>query len=688
MRKWPTIQCDSEDLQWEIEAAEEGKPAIPRVMMEAYTGGKLEVPRYNAPVVVELTGITQRRAKTPLLMSHDVNRIVGHSDSMIVRDGKLIVTGVASAENEFSRQVVASSQSGFPWQSSVGLRPTSKPTFVPAGKSIEANGRTHEGPLYFVSKSELRETSFVPIGADRDATASIAANDQESDMDLNATGDNQNTERQDAPPVAASETTNTDRQERFDVKAYYAEAADAARRVKAVQDKLGQWPDLVATALEEEWTDREIQMQADLQATRLARPTVNGKLVEGASTTDRERDAQLVEAALAIRMGVTPEELIAPGGALTPRERLNLLNGIKGMPEDVVAEATESYRNYGLQDAVEHFAREKGWSGRWKFDAGKGAIEAAFTNLTLPLTFGNTLNRALLAAYQQMELKWPRFAAPKSVNDFRQQTYFRVHGTGYWEKLQGTATLAHGQIEEGASYTAQAETWGQYLVLDRQSFVNDDVGSLNAIASAMTNYGVLAVEREAFRLLIANTGSFFHSNNANLLSGAGSAFGYEGLKAALNTFRAKKDRGVSKDRNVAPALDIMPRVLLVPAALDIDARQLMAQSMLALSPDASSSANALVPTVNVMAGMFDVVSSRYLQDTAIHSSASSASWYLMADPAGPVPAMLCAFLNGVQRPIIENVQPRADQLGVGFRGYVDFGVSFADVNGAIKNVGS
>jgi hypothetical protein len=169
-----------------ISFASEGRPEIAALMGEergprqftmspAYSGGELNINGFNHPVVVAIDGMSIPR-KPIIRLNHDSGQRVGHTTDVQAKDGKLTVQGVISSTSESAKQVVADADNGFPWQASIGARPVRGQTqFVPGGKTFNANGRTFDGPKYHVKASVLSEVSFVDVGGDVEAEATIAA---------------------------------------------------------------------------------------------------------------------------------------------------------------------------------------------------------------------------------------------------------------------------------------------------------------------------------------------------------------------------------------------------------------------------------------------------------------------------------------------------------------------------------
>jgi hypothetical protein len=121
-------------------------------------------------------------------------------------------------------------------------------------------------------------------------------------------------------------------------------------------------------------------------------------------------------------------------------------------------------------------------------------------------------------------------------------------------------------------------------------------------------------------------------------------------------------------------LSIAPRIILCPPELEPKAVQLMTQSALIVTALGSTSSKAVEPSANPFVGRYKIVTSNYL--TAAATPANS-TWWLLADPAD-LAALDVVFLNGQQVPTIEQVMIDYQLLGVGLRGYMDFGVIKAE----------
>jgi hypothetical protein len=114
--------------------------------------------------VVDLASLVAGE-RVPVLLNHDDNKIAGYATARRVTERGLELEGELSAHTDAAAEVAKLSDEGFPWQASVGLLPAELRD-VPAGRSLEVNGRQVEGPATILTGCRMTEVSFVPAGAD------------------------------------------------------------------------------------------------------------------------------------------------------------------------------------------------------------------------------------------------------------------------------------------------------------------------------------------------------------------------------------------------------------------------------------------------------------------------------------------------------------------------------------------
>lgn len=167
------VRLDLAPVEFLAATAEElaaGKRKGRRFRMSAYTGATIL--RWWGSMVIDLDGI-EAGSKTPILMAHDDQAIVGFSDREERGPRKgLVLEGVVSEATDEGRTVAALADEGFPWQASVGVAPL-RFEEVLEGASAEVNGRTVQGPITIIRACRLLESSFVIAGADGATSAEV-----------------------------------------------------------------------------------------------------------------------------------------------------------------------------------------------------------------------------------------------------------------------------------------------------------------------------------------------------------------------------------------------------------------------------------------------------------------------------------------------------------------------------------
>lgn len=635
------------------ETPEEGKPALRKFSMTAYTGGAMRLGGWPFPVVVDLAGMRVTRKSRPILKDHDRGSIVGHTDDIAITDKSLEVAGVISGVGETAQEVIATSENGFPWQASLGAS-ADKVVFIPEGKTANANGREFKGPVYVARKSTLGEVSFVALGADDDTEARVAAGLAEEIGDADDIVDN----KDELEPVNASlnmsTKPNTDsKPNRSPVDDMRAEAASESRRIAGIRKLCaGSHVDIEANAIEHGWSTTK----TELAVLRSERP----KAPEQTQNAPRY-SRNVLEAAACLSVGIDEKLLLASYGEQT-------------------LHAADPLRHIGLRELVAECARMEGIDVPRVFGDGTATIRAGFSSMSLPSIMENVMNKTLLAAYQNQPIAAFDLCSVGTVTDFKEVARYRLLGTGGFEQVAPDGELKHGKLSE-QKYSNKADTYGQILMLTRHDIINDDLSAFMDIPRQMGRSGAESIDDLFFTLLLKNTPAFFAGGNNNLLTGVDTVFGPDSLTHAKTTFRKQKAGPGGKPKDQKP-INIRPEFLVVPVELETEAELLMGSAQLMIDAQGSPTK---IPVDNPHRNKYRVISTPHLSDS-YYSGSSGKAWYLFANP-NVLPAFEIVFLNGRRTPVIERVEMPPNMLGMGFRSYIDFGVNSQDHRAAVKVTG-
>jgi hypothetical protein len=589
-----------------LQAAEgESAPAGKKFRIVAYTGAQIRQGWSREPVVIDMAGM-QLPATVPVVLGHDytLGSILGQGRPFI-EAGQLIVEGEILAQNPNADQVAALAAAGYQFQASVGAD-VRRHQKIDAEGVTQVNGSAHVGPVRIVKASALREVSFVTLGADAATSVAIAAEaDEESSMADNAT----QTPAEEPIVAAAVEAT-----------------ASVAVETKPEVD----YAEVIATLT------KKVEQMEKLNATRDERPAAPAVHMVQPTV----RTPEVIEAAFALQGGLPNVE--------------------KQYDAKTLEAAAKIQRTTSLGEVLLSAAEEGGYTGSRRISAAtlRPILAAAWATHSISGILSSTVNKFLLAGFNGVESSWRSMSAVRSVNDFKAITSYRLNGGFKFEKVANGGELKNAGASD-ESRTISADTYGIMTSVTRTDLINDDLGALTAVPQRIGRGGALKLN-DVFWASFQDDSAFFTTGRGNKKTTAG-ALSLANLKAIATMFRKLKD----PDGN---PVAVEPRVLLVPADIELAAAEIMGSSLLVGGSSAA-------PDRNVLAGRYQVVSTSYLT--------SAEDYYLLASPAD-LPVMEVAFLNGVQSPIVETAEADFNTLGVQMRGYFDFGVAKAEYLAGVK----
>lgn len=284
----------------------------------------------------------------------------------------------------------------------------------------------------------------------------------------------------------------------------------------------------------------------------------------------------------------------------------------------------------------------------------------------LPSVLANVANKSLRTAYQAAPRTFTPWARQTSASDFKTITRANLSDAPALEKVNENGEFKRGAVTDGKE-TYQLATVGKVIGLTRQSIINDDLGAFTRIpamfAMAAANYESDIV----YGILTANAAlsdsvALFHANHANL-TGTGTVISVTSLGVARALLR-------KQTTPQGAVMNLQPKFLIVPAALETVANQYVSQNYVA----------AQASNYNPFAGTLQVISEARLD------AASATAWYLGADTA-QIDTVEYAYLEGQNGVFIETRQG-FDVDGMEIKARLDFAAKAIDHRGLYKNVGA
>jgi hypothetical protein len=325
------------------------------------------------------------------------------------------------------------------------------------------------------------------------------------------------------------------------------------------------------------------------------------------------------------------------------------------------------------------------WAGQTLLDLAKECLETsgtrtkrlprheiaklALSTSDFPSILADVANKTLRQAYEAYPRTFLPFSRRRSAVDFKNINAVQLGEAPSLMKVNEKGEFTHGSIAESKE-TYKLATYGRIVSITRQTIINDDLSAFTRIPAG---FGVAAATLESdtvWGIITSNPAmgdgvALFHSNHSNLNTGAGSALALTGLGAGMAAMAKQKGLdGIT-------VLNVQPRYLVVPVALQLAAFQMIAPN---LAPAKSAD---LVP--DYIRALTPIAEPRL-------DASSTTAWYLFASP-DQIDTIEYAYLEGQDGVYIETRQG-FDVDGVEIKARLDFGAKAIDWRGLQKNVGS
>lgn len=654
--------------------------------MHAYTGGLVNLPQYEIPVVFDLSSMrTQENAtQVPILKDHDISKGIGHSADVSISADGVSGTAVMSVPGYERDRVIEAAANGKEWQLSVGgSAPESSIRFVPEGQTFRMNNRTLQGPALAVTDYLLREITFVEAGAD--ATGAIAtlvaayaaqgitqkeitmfepwlaargfkiddlsaeglatlrtqfASEQETPDDVDETIGETETENVDDAAIADSAgTADANDAVVESIRENSANEIERTGQLEALNAQFGggnltttrdgREVSLLASGIREGWTPEKFE----LEARRRTRPQRMSP--ERNSGGGGNRIAMLAAMTFAIMAHGNGNVERDYRGNTSAREYLNasLMADPNSETRDRALNASHDFRHHSLIDLVasameldEIDCGSPKKSDRW--------FKAAFASNSVQDLFTQSTQALLLDSYMQSAETYSNFASLCSqvdVPNFMTNERKSVSpDSGELNKLNPTETAQDATLTAaGEEYKISrfALKWG----IDDQDMINEQFGVFRTMPQYLGASSARLFGQAIAKLLLTNpnmkdAAAWLSTGAGNLRTG--SALTAANMKAALTTFGTKVDGNVS--------LDLDPNLMFVPKALRFTAAEILNGAPL-ISGNTTPGTSA-----NVLAGTIDSVVHSALLDNGFNDPdnrataiAGEADCWFLADTRFP-----------------------------------------------------
>lgn len=368
-------------------------------------------------------------------------------------------------------------------------------------------------------------------------------------------------------------------------------------------------------------------------------------------------------------VGQGESEKRADGVRLALEARCNILTG----PEATEARQGNPYASMTLSEMCMQFSEDRQGS---RSQVVSGVLASA-----RPMAVGNNISHTssdfvgilaniqwnqLLRGWESAPETWNIWTNPGVLNDYKIAKRSSLNLFSGLDKVEEGAHYESGTLADRA-VDIQLAKYGKVFGVTREAILNDSLQAMTQVPLRMGQAASRTVGNIVYNVLFANTfgsGSLFAVSHNNTHAVALDSAGLQTLMAAMMT---------QQDEDAAPdsTLNIQPRFLLAPAALMLEARQLLNGAII-------SDGGAGV--TNVQQGVMEPVFDGRLDLN------DADTFYAIADPA-VADTVEVAFLDGIRQPQIERTESSTVD-GVFFKARVEVGVAPLDRKSMQRGTGA
>ena len=330
-------------------------------------------------------------------------------------------------------------------------------------------------------------------------------------------------------------------------------------------------------------------------------------------------------------------------------------------------DAARQYRGMSLLELARESLTNAGVNPRG-LSRDEVATRSLHSTSDFPEILSAVTNKTLRQAYETYPRTFMLFCRQVLATDFKAMNRVQLGEAPQLLEVGESGEFKRGTLGESKE-SYKVKTYGRVVAITRQTLINDDLDAFTRIP-AMYGNSIAQLESDVVWGIItanpamADGNALFHTNHKNL-AGTGTALAVDAVGAA----RAAMALQTGFDKKTV--LNIRPAFLIVPAALELKAEQLVAQN--------------LVPADSTKVVPQSIRTLSPISEPRL-DAASPTAWYLAASP-NQIDTIEYAYLEGQQGAYIET-RNGFDVDGVEIKCRLDFGAKAIDWRGLYKNPGA
>jgi len=330
-----------------------------------------------------------------------------------------------------------------------------------------------------------------------------------------------------------------------------------------------------------------------------------------------------------------------------------------------MTEGARKFANHSMLDMAREFCEAHGINTR-EMTKMELVGRAFHSTSDFPYLLADVANKTLRDAYAEAPETHMEIAREITLPDFKELSRTQIGDGPELDEVLESGEVTYGTVGEAAE-KIQIKTYAKALSITRKAIINDDLDAFSRIPSL---FGRRARQKEADLVWAIITGNpdmydsvaLFHADHGNLAS-SGATIDVTTLGAGRLAMRTQT--GID-----GATINITPRKILVPAALETKAEQIINTVIV---PATDSNANPFKGTLKVVA------------EPRLDATSATA-WFLAASPS-EIDIIELARLQGESGPVIET-QEGFEIEGMKMKVRIDVGVKAIDWRGVYKNPGA
>lgn len=320
-------------------------------------------------------------------------------------------------------------------------------------------------------------------------------------------------------------------------------------------------------------------------------------------------------------------------------------------------------------------------AGRAFTTRASGLTTSDFTNL-----LNNIASKSMLMGWEEIPETWRMISRIGSLPDFKIADRPGLSHFSDLDEVPDNGDIKYGDMSDYKE-TIRLVEYAKKFRLSRRTIINDDLDGLSRVPRLMGRAAARKVGDKVYDTLTSNShvGPTLNQDSVALFNAASHsnyvASGGGGAPTVTTIDAGKTAMGTQTDPSGNAILNISPRYLLVPKAIETTATVLMTSQF---DPAGTTASKSTRDAPNPFRNAFEVVAEARL-DSASHGNLTT-GWYLVADP-NLFDTVEVAFLNGVAEPYLRE-EEEWDTRGVEYVVGIDCGVAFLDFRGWYFNYGA